>query len=78
MTYKKGVALPKIETQGGSFVVHAGTKLAEGSYQSNGGRVLLVGANGKSLESASTKVYQTLTPLEQTEGFFYRKDIGKN
>src|SRR5690625_2818207 len=78
MTYKKGITLPEIETHGDSFVVHAGTKLAEGSYQSNGGRVLLVGANGKSLESASAKVYQTLTPLEQIDGFFYRKDIGKN
>lgn len=78
MTYEKGVALPEIETQGDSFVVHAGTKLAEGAYQSDGGRVLLVGANGASLASASAKVYQTLTPLEQTDGFFYRKDIGKN
>src|SRR5699024_4683199 len=78
MTYEKGITLPKIETQEDSFVVHAGTKLVGGSYQSNGGRVLLVGANGESLESASTKVYQTLTPLEQADGFFYRKDIGKN
>lgn len=76
--YEKGIPLPELETGGNAFVVHAGTKLAETIYQSDGGRVLLVGARGETLQHAADYVYETLKPAEQTEGFFYRKDIGRN
>ncbi|MBP2257689.1 phosphoribosylamine--glycine ligase [Virgibacillus alimentarius] len=75
---EKDVLLPEINVCKDSFVIHAGTKQVEGSYRSNGGRVLLVGANGGSLQTATAAVYETLQPLEQAEGFYYRKDIGKN
>lgn len=76
--YEKGIPLPELSGDGTSFIVHAGTKSVEGTYRSNGGRVLLVGANGKTLQQATNNVYETLKPAEQAEGFFYRKDIGIN
>lgn len=78
MAYEKGVTLPEIEANGTTFVVHAGTKQVEGSLRSNGGRVLLVGANGETLKQASANAYEALRPVEQAERFFYRKDIGKD
>lgn len=42
---------------------------------SNGGRIYLVGASGKTLEEAREKVYQELTKVN-TAGTFYRMDIG--
>lgn len=59
-----------------AYVYHAGTaKNDAGQFVSNGGRVLLVAAKGKDLQSAQTKVYQELENISK-DGLFYRKDIG--
>lgn len=76
-SYQKGVDLPAMTAGENAFIVHAGTKRVKGSYQSDGGRVLLVGGKNASLASAANLVYQTLAWTGRTEAFFYRKDIGK-
>lgn len=75
--YKTGVALPSLTPANNTFVMHAGTKIANGQVVSNGGRVLLTGAIGDNFELASSLVYHCLTPFEQHQDFFYRKDIGR-
>lgn len=75
--YETGVPLPTVETMEETFVIHAGTKEREGSYYSNGGRVLLVGGRGQDFQIAREKVYQVLKPFREHQAFFYRTDIGK-
>ncbi|MGG5252443.1 phosphoribosylamine--glycine ligase [Neobacillus sp. SM06] len=59
------------------FVFHAGTVQKEnGEFATAGGRVLLVGAKGETLEEASRKVYRELEEKLTSSGVFYRKDIG--
>lgn len=59
-----------------AHIYHAGTaKNSEGSFVSNGGRVLLVAAKGKDLASAQAKVYKELSHVEK-DGLFWRTDIG--
>ncbi len=73
--YEKGIPLPKIENNDELFIVNAGVKFEGDKMMSNGGRVLLVGATGKTIELAKEKVYHTLTVFDHEEAFFYRKDI---
>lgn len=56
-------------------VFHAGTKSADNSLKTDGGRVLLVASKGKSLSEAQEKVYAEMRKIT-CEGSFYRKDIG--
>lgn len=59
-----------------AHIYHAGTaKNSEGSFVSNGGRVLLVAAKGEDLASAQAKVYKELSHVEK-DGLFWRTDIG--
>lgn len=74
--YKKGVQLPSVHPENGAFVVQAGTKQTEQGLVSNGGRVLLAGAVGNDLTQARQITYQYLEKFDQTDAFFYRKDIG--
>lgn len=74
--YDKGIVLPDIATGEHVFMTHARTKLAAGSYESDGGRVLLVGGKSAVFEEASQLVYQTLTTANLSDQFFYRRDIG--
>lgn len=72
----KGNPLPSLEELSQQFhVFHAGTKLQDGQYVGNGGRVLLVATKAPSLKEAQTEVYEALGK-EKWDGFFYRKDIG--
>ncbi|MDQ0430617.1 phosphoribosylamine--glycine ligase [Planomicrobium stackebrandtii] len=74
-TVEKGALLPDLAKLSGVEVTHAGTKLSNGSFAGNGGRVLLVSASGASIQSAQNKVYEQLETLHW-DGFFYRTDIG--
>src|SRR5690625_3038576 len=74
--YKKGIPLPDIEDNDGTFVINAGVKLKANKLVSNGGRVLLVGATGKAIADAKDKTYNELKVFSDKEDFFYRKDIG--
>lgn len=73
---EKGKALPNLEALSTSHAVyHAGTKLVDGQFVGNGGRVLLVGAKASTLQEAQEKVYAGIA-TEKWNHFFYRKDIG--
>ncbi|WP_016992379.1 phosphoribosylamine--glycine ligase [Lysinibacillus boronitolerans] len=73
---EKGKVLPNLEALSTSHAVfHAGTKLVDGQFVGNGGRVLLVGAKAATLQEAQEKVYEGIA-TETWEHFFFRKDIG--
>ena len=70
----KGNALPELSDIA-LPVYHAGTKLVDGQFVGNGGRVLLVAAQAATLKEAQEKVYAELEK-KQWDNFFFRKDIG--
>ena len=57
------------------FIHHAGTKLINGKFFSNGGRVLNITATGKSFRKIRHKIIKIIKKLNWKAGF-YRKDIG--
>lgn len=72
--YNKGEAilgLDKIESE----VYHMGTKLVDGKYTVNGGRVLIVVGKGKTLKEAQENALNDVKKIE-CNSLFYRKDIG--
>lgn len=71
---EKGNPLPHLDDLG-LPVYHAGTKLVDGTFVGNGGRVLLVAAKADSLKEAQEKVYDAIGTKEWDK-FFFRKDIG--
>lgn len=75
--YEKGHELQGLDGMNDDlFVFHAGTKKdKEGSFVTNGGRVLLAGAKAETFAEAREKIYAELEKL-QCDGVFYRKDIG--
>ncbi|WP_026691233.1 phosphoribosylamine--glycine ligase [Alteribacter aurantiacus] len=60
--------------QSGPFF-HAGTRELDGEWMTNGGRVGIVTGMDRSLEQAQKSVYTVLQDA-QTDGLFYRSDIG--
>lgn len=73
---EKGKVLPDLTDLSSSHAVfHAGTKLVDGQFVGNGGRVLLVGIKAATLKEAQEKVYAGIATKEWTN-FFFRKDIG--
>ena len=73
---EKGKVLPDLtELSSTHAVFHAGTKLVDGQFVGNGGRVLLVGTKAATLKEAQEKVYAGIATKEWTN-FFFRKDIG--
>ncbi|WP_026573544.1 phosphoribosylamine--glycine ligase [Bacillus sp. UNC438CL73TsuS30] len=76
-TYEKGAVLNGLnEFSEQAYIFHAGTaKNEQDEFITNGGRVLLVGGLGETVEDAQKKVYAELENL-QCDGVFYRKDIG--
>lgn len=76
-TYEKGAVLNGLnEFSEQAYIFHAGTaKNEQDEFITNGGRVLLVGGLGETVEDAQKKVYTELENL-QCDGVFYRKDIG--
>ncbi|MGN8646711.1 phosphoribosylamine--glycine ligase [Gracilibacillus sp. HCP3S3_G5_1] len=76
-SYAKNVMLPDLAANDQIDVIHAGTGRAEdGSFYSTGGRVLLVSSLQDSPEQAQKEIYQYLQRFDETDDFFYRKDIG--
>ncbi|WP_374988599.1 phosphoribosylamine--glycine ligase [Priestia megaterium] len=75
--YQKGAPINGLDAiSEDSLVFHAGTALENDTYVSNGGRVLLVGAKGATLQEAQQEVYKQMAHIDVEKGFFYRKDIG--
>lgn len=77
-TYEKGAAIKGLEyVDQNTHIYHAGTaKNEQGEYQTNGGRVLLVTALGKTIEHARQKVYQQVECIK-CKDLYYRHDIGE-
>ena len=73
---EKGNTLPNLNNLNNNYeVYHAGTKLVDGQFVGNGGRVLLVATKANTLKEAQEHVYNGLT-RENWDHFFYRNDIG--
>ena len=79
LSYKKGLEISGLDENGqlsGVEVYHAGTKLQNGKFYTNGGRVLGITASGKTLDEALEKAYAAVHKIS-FEGAHYRTDIGK-
>ena len=78
-SYEKGKEISGLDNKGqvdGAFVYHAGTKLKDGKFLTNGGRVLGVTATGKDLETALSNAYAGAKKIT-FDKVHYRNDIGK-
>lgn len=74
--YEKGHIITGLDQLTESTLVyHAGTTIKEGQFLSNGGRLMIIACKGKTLIDAKDEVYQQIEKI-QSEGLFYRKDIG--
>lgn len=78
--YKKGLPISGLEENGQlpgepAEVFHAGTKLEDGRFYTNGGRVLGVTATASSLEEAVSRAYAAADRIS-FEGLHRRGDIG--
>ncbi len=79
LSYPKGLEISGLDSKGqidGCEVYHAGTKLADGKYLTNGGRVLGVTAKAITLKGALDKAYAGVEKIS-FENAHYRKDIGQ-
>ena len=77
-SYEKGKPISGLEEAQafpGVRVYHAGTKLEDGVYYTNGGRVLDVTALGATFEAARERAYEACDLIEW-EGKTLRRDIG--
>ncbi|WP_188207967.1 phosphoribosylamine--glycine ligase [Alkalibacillus aidingensis] len=74
-SYEKGqpiIGLNLLDSE--TLIFHAGTKREGDEWLTNGGRVLLVGAQAQSLTEAQRKVYKEVQKMDSSS-LFYRKDI---
>lgn len=77
--YEKGLpiyGLNSFKDKDGYYVFHAGTKMVDGQYVTNGGRVLGVTAKGADLKQARANAYAA-TEWIQFANKYKRNDIGK-
>jgi len=74
-TYKKGFAIKGTENVRESTVFHAGTRIADGTLVTSGGRVLSVTSVGLSMKEALGRSYGSISEI-YFDGMHYRKDIG--
>lgn len=76
-SYQKGFPIHGLEeAQKDALVFQAGTRLINGQFCNNGGRVLNIVAQGASLQEAIDRAYAACEQVT-FEGHFYRKDIGQ-
>ena len=79
LSYPKGLEISGLNENGqldGCEVFHAGTKLADGKFLTNGGRVLGVTAKGSTLKAAIDSAYAGVERIG-FENAHYRKYIGQ-
>ncbi|WP_296111839.1 phosphoribosylamine--glycine ligase [uncultured Anaerococcus sp.] len=72
--YKKGFEIKGLDNLT-SKVFHMGTKEDDGKIITNGGRVLIVCAEGDDLKEARDKAYQDIEKIK-CDNLFFRTDIG--
>ncbi len=75
-SYKKGYEIRGLNSVVDSMVFHAGTKFIDGKVVTNGGRVLVLSALGKTVADARENVYKDIEKID-FEGCYNRKDIAK-
>ena len=76
-TSEKGKVITGLEKAAdNALVFHAATKLVDGAYQTNGGRVLGISAQDETIVIAITKAYKAVSEIS-FENMQYRTDIGK-
>ncbi len=73
--YKKGKVISGLDTTTQALIFHAGTKADKGGVVTDGGRVLAVTGNGKSLQEAKNNAYACTSGISWQDVYF-RKDIG--
>lgn len=73
--YENNIVLDDVVDSNDVQTYFAGVKELNGQLVSNGGRIYLVEAEGKTLKEAQTKVYNELAKIKSKETF-YRSDIG--
>lgn len=79
VSYEKGfpiTGLEEFDKHDGYYCFHAGTKMADGKFVTNGGRVLGVTAKGATLKEARANAYAA-TEWVYFENKYKRNDIGK-
>ena len=77
-SYKKGLEISGLGQNGqveGATVFHSGT-IWDGSFKTNGGRVLGATALGENIDKALQKAYSAVGKIH-FEGAHYRRDIGR-
>jgi phosphoribosylamine---glycine ligase len=75
-SYSKGLPITGLDSVPKTAVVfHAGTKMANGTIVTNGGRVLAVSATGADLETAVNNAYAGVVQI-RFNGVHFRTDIG--
>lgn len=76
--YRRGCLIEGLEQAAAhkAYAFHAGTKLMEGKYYTNGGRVLGITALGPSRDQARERAYRAVAKV-RFEGVQYRKDIAR-
>ena len=67
--------LGKIKLRKKTFIFHAGTKIKNNQFFSNGGRVLNITCLGKSFSKIRKNIFKIIRSINWKYGFF-RKDIG--
>ena len=72
-SYQKGFEIKGLD-QVDAHVAHMGTACRDGRFVTNGGRVLMVIAEGTTIAEAREKVYAEVAKID-CENLFYRKDI---
>lgn len=72
---KKIEGIDEVEKIPGIVVFHAGTKVINGEFFTNGGRVLNVCASDKTLGETMNKIYKACEKI-YFEAMHYRRDIG--
>ena len=73
--YEKGLDIQGLDDDSyKSEIFHAGTSIKDGKTLTSGGRVLCVSSDGKDLQEAKDKCYQTMSKIN-FEGIYYRTDI---
>ena len=73
--FEKGKEIKGLENNTNALIFQAGTKNKDAIIVTDGGRVLAVTGQGKTLVEASTNAYATVGAINW-EGVYFRKDIG--
>ena len=75
--YEKGKTISNLDGVKAAMIFHAGTKAQNGQLVTDGGRVLGITGQGKTLQEARRNAYSAAETIGW-EGAYFRKDIGND